>query len=101
MSTRGKVWLGMIASCIVIWGLIIGALVRADEKPAMKVVSWVHIWGCPRPASDVVLLVQDGTAMRFVHIKIDILSDMEKAKLKEMIGDVEGINIQYKCGNEI
>ena len=101
MSTRGKIWIAGILFSLWAWYGIVAA--RAADAPAakIKVLSWVHVWGCPRPASDVVLWVQDGDKIRIVHVKIDILSDMEKKKLVEMIGDVEGINIQYKCGNEI
>jgi hypothetical protein len=102
MSTRGKIWLASIVFSLVAWtGLILTASAADAPAAKIKVLSWVHVWGCPRPASDVVLWVQDGDKIRIVHVKIDILSDMEKKKLVEMIGDVEGINIQYKCGNEI
>ena len=100
MSKRGKFWMTGILFSALVWTIIISAA-RAADAPAPKVLSWVHVFGCPRPASDVVLWVQDGDKIRIVHVKIDILSDMEKKKLVEMIGDVEGINIQYKCGNEI
>lgn len=100
MSTRGKVWIGMLLFCAMTWGLILRAAF-AEDLPPLKVLSWVHIFGCPKPASDVVLWVQDGKTIKVVHIKVDKLDKDAQQKLSATIGDVNGINIVYKCGNEI
>ena len=100
MSKRGKILVGALIYCAIMWALAIHAAFAADA-PALKVLSWVHVFGCPRPASDVVLWVQDGKAIKVVHIKLDKLAKEDQQKLSAMIGDVNGINIVYKCGNEI
>ena len=101
MSKRGKIWLGALGFTVFAWAAMLHAARAADALPALKVLSWVHVFGCPRPASDVILLVQDGQAVKVVHIKLDPLPDADKKKLSDMIGDVNGINIVYKCGNDI
>jgi hypothetical protein len=100
MSKRGKVWIASFVFSLAVWIGIIHAA-RSAELPALKVISWIHTFGCPKPASDVVLLVQEGTAIKLVHIKLDTLAKEDQQKLSAMIGDVNGINIVYKCGNDI
>jgi hypothetical protein len=101
MSKRGKIWLGALGFTVFAWAAMLHAARAADALPPLKVISWIHTFGCPRPASDVVLLVQEGTAIKLVHIKLDTLAKEDQQKLSAMIGDVNGINIVYKCGNDI
>ena len=102
MSTRGKLWIAALVINAAFWaGMICTARAEESALPPMKVLSWVHVFGCPPPASDVILLVQDGKDLRLVRVSINKLSDEEKVRLVAMIGEVTGMNIVYKCGNAI
>jgi hypothetical protein len=98
MSYRGKVWAGIVLFTMMTWGLIFTAAFSAEKPAEPKLMTWVHVWGCPRPISHVVLIFSNGKA---VKLRVDDLSDEAKAQLVTAIGDVEGINIQYKCGTEV
>jgi hypothetical protein len=91
------VWLGCGALLGFVFMLILAATVRAAEPakdlPTLK--TWVHIFGCPRPRNDVVLIFVDGTQ---AHIVVDKLSDDEKAALSKFVGETTGLNIKYECG---
>jgi hypothetical protein len=67
----------------------------AEPAPAPVLSTWVHVFGCPKPAADVVLIFTDG---RIVHLQDAKLTDEQKVKLLALIGNTQGVNIVYDCG---
>jgi hypothetical protein len=81
-----------IAFCLIAW-----LMVAECAHSAEPVHIWVHIWGCPHPREDVILIFSDGQS---VIIHVDKLPPDGKAKLKALVGSVQGYNVVYDCGTE-
>jgi len=78
---------------------------RADapaKKPAPKLASWVHVFGCPTTTEhpkrigqqDLVLVFDDG---EIVNINISKLTEEKVDDLRAFVGDVKGITLVAKC----
>jgi hypothetical protein len=98
MSTRGRIWLAGILFSLATWACLAMNARAATPAKDPKLVTWVHVWGCPTPTSHVVLIFADG---HVVKMRVDSLSKEDQQKLVAAIGEIEGVNIAYKCGNEI
>jgi hypothetical protein len=86
-----------IGFCLGLWALNTFAQTPAPTAPAVDLATWVHVFGCPKPAAHVVLVFTNG---KIVVLQDLTLTDDQKAKLLKIIGDTKGVNIQYDCGTK-
>jgi hypothetical protein len=92
-------WTAIAALLAIGFGMGLCALTRAatpaPTAPAVDLATWVHVFGCPRPAAHVVLVFTNG---KIVVLQDSTLTDDQKAKLLKIVGKTQGVNIQYDCG---